>query len=103
MGRRNAQGDRGQYRVYLRIEENFPGVKTMRPQGTYMIFPDCSEYCKKHGVTIDEIQKKGVEVGVIWQDGRTFLYPDSIRMNAALPHSQAVEAMRRLKEYVFTD
>ena len=83
------------------IKAHFPGVKVMRPQGTYMLFLDCGDWCRQHGVSIRELQARGVRCGVIWQNGEAFFHPDSIRMNFALPHSLAVEAMDRLKEYVF--
>jgi cystathionine beta-lyase len=83
------------------IKDNFPGVSVMRPQGTYMLYLDCGQWCREHGVGIKELQKRGVRCGVIWQDGEPFIYPDTIRMNFALPHSLAVEAMDRLKKYVF--
>ena len=83
------------------IRENFPGVKVMRPQGTYMLFLDCGDWCREHGVSISELQLRGVRKGVIWQNGEAFIWPDSIRMNLALPKSQLVEAMDRLKKYAF--
>ena len=83
------------------IETNFPGVRVSRPQGTYMLYLDCGDYCRAHGVTIREIQEKGVRCGVIWQNGEDFFWPDSIRMNLALPKSRLVEAMDRLKTYAF--
>ena len=83
------------------INAHFPGVKVMRPQGTYMLFLDCGEWCRQHGISIQELQARGVRCGVIWQNGEAFFHPDSIRMNFALPHSLAVEAMDRLKKYVF--
>lgn len=49
----------------------------------------------------DELLKAGIEVGVIWQDGRPFHQADSIRMNLALPFELVKEAMRRLREFVF--
>ena len=39
--------------------------------------------------------------GVIWQNGEAFFWPDTIRMNLALPKSRLVEAMGRLEKYVF--
>lgn len=87
--------------AYDYITENFEGVSLMKPQGTYMLFLDCTKWCEKHGKTIEEVLKAGVEVGVIWQDGREFFGPCSIRMNLALPKSLLEEAMNRLKEYVF--
>ena len=83
------------------IRDNFPGVKVMRPQGTYMLFLDCGDFCRSHGISISQLQERGVRCGVIWQNGEDFLLPDSIRMNFALPRSLAEEAMERLKKYVF--
>lgn len=83
------------------IRDNFPGVRVMRPQGTYMLYLDCGEYCREKGVSIAEIQEKGVRCGVIWQNGEAFMWPDTIRVNLALPKSRLVEAMDRLKKYVF--
>lgn len=83
------------------IQKHFPGVQVMRPQGTYMLFLDCGKWCGEHGVSIRELQLRGVRVGVIWQNGEDFIYPDSIRMNLALPLSQLEKAMDRLKNYVF--
>ena len=83
------------------IQKNFPGVRVMRPQGTYMLFLDCGDWCKAHGVSIQELQHRGVRAGVIWQDGEAFFWPDSIRMNLALPFSLLQEAMDRLKKHAF--
>ena len=83
------------------ISENFPGVSFMRPQGTYMLFLDCGEFCRARGITITELQHRGIRCGVIWQNGEAFIYPKSIRMNLALPKSRLIEAMDRLKKYVF--
>jgi len=83
------------------IQERFSGVEVARPEGTYMLFLDCTEWCAEHGKTIDELQRAGMEVGVLWQDGRPFHGPCHIRMNLALPHSRVVEAFDRLDKYVF--
>ena len=50
---------------------------------------------------LDELQKRGASIGVIWQDGRPFHSPCGIRMNLALPFSLVEEAMERLRKYVF--
>lgn len=86
---------------YQYIQDHFEGVKLSRPQGTYMLFLDCEEWCKKHGKTMDELLKAGWDVGVAWQDGRPFHGEYAIRMNLALPLSRVQEAFRRLDEYVF--
>lgn len=83
------------------IKDNFPGVRVMRPQGTYMLFLDCAEFLRGKGISITELQHRGVRCGVIWQNGEDFIYPDTIRMNLALPKSELVEAFDRLKKYVF--
>lgn len=77
------------------------GVELARPEGTYMLYLDCSRWCREHGVTIGELEKRGWDVGVAWQDGVMFGMPDTIRMNVALPESRVREAIRRLQEYVF--
>ena len=83
------------------IKAHFPGVQVMKPEGTYMLFLDCGEFCRARGVPIAELQARGVRCGVIWQNGEDFFWPDSIRMNLALPKARLVEAMDRLKTNVF--
>lgn len=87
--------------AYSYIKEHFAGVNLMKPQGTYMLFLDCEQWCKQHGKTVDELLKAGWDVGVAWQDGRAFHGPYHIRMNLALPLSRVQEAFQRLDQYVF--
>ena len=87
--------------AYDFILKNFKGVHLAKPQGTYMLYLDCEEWCKEKGITIDELIRAGIKVGVIWQDGRPFHRPYAIRINLALPTSRVMEAMERLKKYVF--
>ena len=82
-------------------KEHFHGVDVSMPQGTYMIFLDCTEYCQKTGMTIEELLKAGWDVGVGWQDGRPFGGACHIRMNLASPMSRIEEAFARLEKYVF--
>ena len=77
------------------------GISLQKPEGTYMLFLHCEEWCKEHGQTIGELQKAGTDVGVAWQDGRMFGDPWGIRMNLALPLSKVKEAFDRLDRYVF--
>ena len=81
------------------IETHFEGVKVSRPEGTYMLFIDVEEWCRKHGKTLEEVEKAGWDVGVAWQDGKMFFGPWSIRMNLALPLSRVKEAFERLRRY----
>ena len=83
------------------IKDHFPGVAAARPQGTYMLFADCTEWCKAHGKTIDEVEKACWDVGVALQDGRAFHGPCHLRINLALPFSRVQEAFERLDKYVF--
>ena len=83
------------------IAQHFPGVQAARPQGTYMLFLDCTAWCRDNGKTLDQLLRAGWDVGVAWQDGRPFHGPCSIRMNLALPLSRVQEAMERLDRYVF--
>lgn len=83
------------------IAEHFKGVSLAKPQGTYMLYLDCEEWCRAHDKSIDDVLRAGYEVGVIWQDGRPFHRPYAIRMNLALPYSLVVEALERLDQYVF--
>ena len=83
------------------IKDHFPGVEAARPQGTYMLFADCTEWCKTLGKTIDEVEKACWDVGVALQDGRAFHGPCHLRINLALPFSRVQEAFERLDKYVF--
>ena len=83
------------------IAARFPGVQVSKPQGTYMLFLDCTQWCDRHGKTIDWVEKAGWDVGVAWQDGRMFHGPCALRMNLALPLSRVQEAFDRLDRYVF--
>lgn len=78
------------------------GLCCTKPQGTYMIFVDCSEYLKEKNMTLDELLKKGWDVGVAWQDGRQHGGTEHIRLNLALPFSRLEEAFARLEKYVFS-
>ena len=31
------------------IRKNLPGVSVQQPEGTYMLFLDCEEYCRRSG------------------------------------------------------
>lgn len=83
------------------IAECFPGVTCAKPQGTYMLFADCSGWCSAHGESLDEVERRAWDVGVAVQDGRMFHGPCHLRMNLALPFAKVEEAMDRLKTYVF--
>ena len=83
------------------IAQHFPGVTVSKPQGTYMLLLECGQWLAQHSKTMDDLLAAGWDVGVIWQDGRAFQAPTSIRMNLALPLSRVQEAFQRLDRYVF--
>ena len=83
------------------IEAHFEGVKVSRPQGTYMLFVDCTDWCAAHGKTIDDVEQAAWDVGVAFQDGRAFHGKCHVRVNLALPLSRVEEAFRRLDKFVF--
>ena len=83
------------------IRRHFPGISLQKPEGTYMLFLQCEDWCRAHHASVGDLLKKGTDVGVAWQDGRLFNDPFGIRMNLALPFAVVQEAFRRLKEYVF--
>jgi cystathionine beta-lyase len=83
------------------IRTHFDGLEVSCPEGTYMLFIDCSGWCKAHGKTIEDVEKACWDVGVVIQDGRMFHGPCHLRMNLALPLSRVKEAFDRLDKYVF--
>lgn len=85
------------------IDDNFKGVTYSKPQGTYMLFVDCDKYCREKHKSMDEIIKAGWDVGIAWQDGRSFHGKSHIRINLALPLAMVKEAFKRMKTYVFTE
>ena len=85
------------------VSTRFKGISVANPQGTYMLFLDCSEWLRDHGKTLDELLKMGWDVGVAWQDGRQHGGTEHIRLNLALPLTRVKEAFKRLDMYVFNN
>ena len=85
------------------MDAHFPGVSMFLPEGTYMLFLNCKDWCEAHGVPMDELLRRSVRAGVIWQNGADFGDPDCIRLNVALPLALVEEAMDRLRTCVFVD
>ena len=83
------------------IAQHFEGVKVAKPEGTYMLFVDCTDWCASHGKTIREVEQACWDVGAAVQDGTMFHGPCHLRMNLASPRSRIEEAFRRMDQYVF--
>jgi bifunctional pyridoxal-dependent enzyme with beta-cystathionase and maltose regulon repressor activities len=82
------------------IQSHFEGIKVTKPQGTYMLYLDCTDYLATHDISMDDLLKKGVRYGILWQDGRPFESPNTIRLNLALPFSLVQKAFDRLEKHV---
>ena len=85
------------------IDNFIPDVEVTRPEGTYMLFADCSKYCERTGKSLDDVLSAAWRVGVAIQDGRPFHGECHTRINLALPLSRVKEAFERLATYVFVD
>ena len=83
------------------IRTHFKGVTLAEPEGTYMLFADCTQWCLDHGKTLQELEHLCWQAGVALQDGKMFHGPCHLRINLALPLSRIQEAMDRLDRYVF--
>ena len=87
--------------AYDYLTTRVKGVKVAKPQGTYMLFPDFTEWLEERGKTLPQLLKAGWDVGVAWQDGTQHGGRNQIRLNVALPLSRVKEAFDRLERYVF--
>ena len=83
------------------INTHFEGVEVSKPQGTYMLWLDCTKWCEAHGKTLTEVLTVCGDVGAAVVDGRAFNGPCHLRMNVALPLSRLQEALERMDKYVF--
>ena len=83
------------------IRSHFEGVTLAEPEGTYMLFPDCTGWCTEHGKTLRELEDLCWNCGTALQDGKMFNGSCHLRINLALPLSRVQEAMDRLDRYVF--
>lgn len=87
--------------AYEHVTKNFSGVKVGKPEGTYMLFLDCENFCREKNLSQEEILKRGWDCGVTWHDGKLFQCPYGLRMSLASPFSLIEEAFARLDRYVF--
>ncbi len=83
------------------IAKHFEGVHVTKPEGTYMLFVDCTDWCAAHGKSIQDVEKACWAVGAAVQDGVMFHGPCHLRINLASPRARIEEAFRRMDQYVF--
>ena len=83
------------------IARHFRGVRVAKPEGTYMLFVDCTDWCAAHGKSIQDVEKACWAVGAAVQDGVMFHGPCHLRINLASPRARIEEAFHRMDKYVF--
>ena len=83
------------------IARHFEGVHVTKPEGTYMLFVDCTDWCAAHGKIIQDVEKACWAVGAAVQDGVMFHGPCHLRINLASPRARIEEAFHRMDKYVF--
>lgn len=83
------------------IAKHFEGIHVTKPEGTYMLFVDCTDWCAAHGKTIQDVEKACWAVGAAVQDGVMFHGPCHLRINLASPRARIEEAFHRMDRYVF--
>jgi len=44
---------------YSYIKEHFPDIEIAKPEGTYLLFLDCTKWCEKHNKSLDELIQAG--------------------------------------------
>jgi len=82
------------------INENLPEIKLVEPEGTYLIWLDCSEL----GVTYKELEKIVIDKAKLWLDGGIIFGKDTAlfeRINIACPRSVLVQALTNLEVAIY--
>ena len=87
--------------AYEHIKKNYSGVKVSKPEGTYMLFIDCEDFCKENKISHAELLKKFWAKGITLHDGNLFKSPQSFRLSLASPFSLIEEAFQRIDKYIF--
>ena len=82
------------------IAAHFPGVQVSKPQGTYMLFLDCTQWCAAHGKTIEEVLKAGWDAGVMagWPH---VPWPMSYPHEFSVAFIPSAGSFARLQQFVF--
>jgi len=78
------------------IKEKIPEIKLVEPEGTYLIWLDCSQL----GVTYKELEKIVIDKAKLWLDGGIIFGKETAlfeRINIACPRSVLVQALTNLE------
>ena len=83
------------------LEENLPQIHLVEPEGTYLVWLDCSGL----GISGAELDRFIVEKAGLWLDGGSMFGPsgaDFQRVNIACPRATLTQALEQLKAAVDT-
>ena len=81
------------------LEENLPQIRLVEPEGTYLVWLDCSGL----GISGRELDQFVVEKAGLWLDGGSMFGPsgaDFQRVNIACPRATLTQALNQLKAAV---
>lgn len=78
------------------VEENLSGIKTKKPEGTYLMFLDCREL----GLSVEQLDDLFIDAGLALDSGHWFGENGHgfMRLNIACPRSKLEIAMEKLKD-----
>lgn len=74
---------------------DIPGLRSYRPEATYLIWIDCRDWCAMHA--IDDPHAFFERAGVGLSDGRGFGAPGFVRLNFGCSAATLAEGLRRLR------
>ena len=83
------------------IRKNIPGIRLIRPEGTYLLWLDMRDL----GLTEDELERLMTDSAGLWLDGGGMFGPEGIgfqRLNAACPRSILERAMEQLRAAILS-
>lgn len=81
------------------LKEKLPEIKLVEPEGTYLIWLDCSEL----GLNYKELEDLVIDKANLWLDGGIIFGKDTAlfeRINIACPRSIVEEALNRLERAI---
>lgn len=81
------------------LAENLPQLKLLAPQGTYLVWLDCSAL----GLTVEEREQWLLHKAHLWLDGGGIFGPEGQsfkRINVACPRSTLLQGLEQLKRAV---
>lgn len=90
----------GNINLALDFFSKIKGVDVIKPEGTYLIYPDFEKYLINKNISLYDLLVKCIEHGLLVSDGRIFGGKSTIRMNLAMPRKMLEEALDRFDKYI---